>query len=65
MKCRLLTGTFTLRVQSNRAVFNRHAVGVTCKLCRSARETRQHLLVECQALSDERRKYLSQVGVIR
>ena len=36
----------------------------TCKLCRSAPETRQHFLVECQALSDERTKYLSQVSVV-
>lgn len=26
--------------------------------------TRQHFLVECQALSDERRKYFSQFGVV-
>ena len=49
MKCRLLTGTYTL--QSNRAAFNKHAVDAICKLCRSAPETRQHFLVECQALS--------------
>ena len=61
-KCRLLTGTYTL--QSNRAFFNQHAVDATCKMCRSAPETRQHFLVECQALSDERRKYLSQVSVV-
>ena len=36
----------------------------TCKLCRSAPETRQHFLVECQALSNERTKYLSQVSVV-
>ena len=61
-KCRLLTGTYAL--QSHRAVFNQHAVDATCKLCRSAPETRQHFLVECQAFSDERRKYLSQVSVV-
>ena len=61
-KCRLLTGTYTL--QSNRAVFNQHAVDATCKLCRSAPETRQHFLVECQAVSDERTKYLSHVSVV-
>ena len=55
-KCRLLTGTYTL--QSNKAVFNQHAVDPTCKLCRGAPETRQHFLVECQALQKEREKYL-------
>ena len=62
MKCLLLTSTYTF--QSNRAVFNQHAVDATCKLCCSAPETCQQFLVECQALSDERRKYLSQVGVV-
>ena len=61
-KCRLLTGTYTL--QSNRAVFNQHAADATCNLCHSAPETRQHFLVECRALSDERTKYLSQVSVV-
>ena len=54
-KCRLLTGTYTL--QSNKAVFNQHAVDPTCKLCHGAPETRQHFLVECQALQKEREKY--------
>ena len=54
-KCRLLTGTYIL--QSNGAVFNQHAVDATCKLFSSPPETRQHFLVECQALSDERTKY--------
>ena len=53
-----------ITLQSNRAVFNQHAVDATCKLCRSAPETRQHFLIECQALSDERTKYLSQVSVV-
>ena len=43
---------------------NQHAVDATYKLCRSAPETRQHFLVECQSLSDERTKYLSQVSVV-
>ena len=41
--------------------FNQHAVDPTCKLCRSAPETRQHFLVECQALRKERDKYLRQI----
>ena len=43
---------------------NQHAVDATCKLCRSAPETRQHFLVECQALSDERTEYLSQGSLV-
>ena len=58
----LYTSTYTL--QSNRAVFNKHAVDPTCKLCRSAPETSQHFLVECQALNDERRKYLGEYCVV-
>ena len=61
-KCRLLTGTYTL--QSNKAVLNQHAVDPTCKLCRGTPETRQHFLVECQALRKEREKYLRQIEPI-
>ena len=60
--CRLLTGTYTL--QSNKAVFNQHAVDPTCKLCRGGPETRQHFLVECQVLRKEREKYLRQIKLI-
>ena len=57
-----LTGTYTL--QSNKAVFNQHAVDPTCKLCRGTPETRPHFLVECQALRKERKKYLRQIEPI-
>ncbi|MEW8547407.1 MAG: reverse transcriptase domain-containing protein, partial [Candidatus Thiodiazotropha sp.] len=59
VKCRLLTGTYTL--QSNKAVFNQHSVDPTCKICKSAPETRQHFLAECPAYSDARMRFIGQV----
>ena len=61
-KCRLLTGTYTL--QSNRTVFEQHAVDPTSKLCCSVVEPRQHFLAERQALTEERSKNHSQVGAV-
>ena len=60
-KCRLLTSTYTLQ-RTGQSLTNTLWVDPTCKLCRNASETRQHFLVYCQALSDERGKCHSQVG---
>ena len=55
IKCKLLTGTYIL--QANRAAFNQYAVNVTCKLCQSAPETRQHFIGECAEFKAESDSY--------
>ena len=59
IKARLLTGTYTLKV--NRHRFNQYEVEKTCKLCNKETEDRQHFILHCSALEHARNKHMSKL----
>ena len=51
-------------LQSNMARYNQNMVPATCKLCGQEDETREHLLINCIAYADIRRKGLNKLQAI-
>ena len=59
IKTKLLTGTYNL--QGNRAKFNQFNIDPTCLLCDGDPETREHFLVCCPKLQQQREPFLKQL----
>ena len=59
IKAKLLTGTNNL--QGNRARFNQFNIDPTCLLYEEDPETREHFLVSCQRLHQQREPFLKQL----
>ena len=59
IKAKLLTGTYNL--QGNRARFNQFNIDPTCLLCEGEPETREHFLVGCPTLHQQREPFLKQL----
>ncbi len=55
VRLKLMTGTYTL--QSNRPAFNQSATKI-CVLCQAGVESREHFILTCPALENDRRQVL-------
>ena len=60
VKLRLLTGTYQL--QSNRPMFNQNNIDDSCPLCKDAKDTTEHFLIECPHLHHKRADLLCKLN---
>ena len=56
---RLQTGTYLLN--PNRSKFNQYEVDPSCPLCNAPEETREHILVNCQAYKQDREEAITRM----
>jgi hypothetical protein len=64
IKLRLITDTYML--QYHHAKFSRNNISPICKLCREEEEDREHFLLECKTLEENRKtqiKYMLLAGL--